>query len=133
MVLRVEHPLRIGRYMVSHLIPAKNHLRTGSTYNTPVNALEHTAWTTSMMGQTASAWTSHQVKSALHGATLSTTRCMQNSGSAPLPIQARKRVATGIRSEASSHSLIKTAAPHIPPMTSIAPCWYVLLTIYSCP
>ena len=37
------------------------------------------------------------------------------------------------RSEASLLSLIKTAVPHIPPMTSIAPCWYVLLTIYSCP
>ena len=82
-----------------------------------------------MTGQTASAWASQQVKSALHGATLSTTRCMQNSESVFRRIQARKRVVGGSRSEASPLSLIKTAAPHIPPMTSIAPCWYVLLTI----
>lgn len=41
----------------------------------------------------------------------------------------RKRVTAGGRSEASSLNLIKTAALHIPPMTSIAPFWYVLLTI----
>lgn len=113
----------------------KNHLRTGpsSTYNTPVKAPERTTWTTSMMGQTAIEWASHQAKSTFRGAALSTTRCMQNSGSAFRSIQARKRVTAGSRSEVSPPSLIKTTAPHILPMTSIAPCWYVSLTIYSCP
>ena len=48
-------------------------------------------------------------------------KCMQSNGSVFRPIQARKRVTVGSRSEASPLSLIKTAALHIPPMTSIAP------------
>ncbi len=46
-----------------------------------------------MIGQTAIECASHQVKRTLHGAALSTTRCMQSNGSVFRPIKARGYVA----------------------------------------